>query len=58
MLLKIGDLVVSRTFIGVFRIEDLSDDGVTADIQIYDFNVQDTVGRHVSVPVTLLTPFR
>jgi hypothetical protein len=58
IMLKIGDLVIAGDYIGVFRIERLSTDGVTADIQLYDSTAAATTGKRISVPISILLPFQ
>jgi hypothetical protein len=58
MLVKVGDLVVAHNYLGVFRIEGLSDDGATADIQLYEFAASATTGKRISVSVSILRPFK
>jgi hypothetical protein len=59
MLLKVGDLVVTINYIGVYVIQRLSEDGVTADIEPYSVAKREVIpeSTRISVPVTILRPF-
>jgi hypothetical protein len=56
--MKNGDLVVARGHEGVFKLIDISKDGYTADVELFNVSKQQPMGYKMSAPTSTLFPFK
>jgi hypothetical protein len=55
---KIGDVVTAQGQTGIFKIVEVSKDGIVAKLQPFNFSRQETFGQIMAnIPRGVLTPF-
>ena len=57
-MIKSGDLVVAQGHEGIFRIYTISQDGKSAEIELFSVSRQQPVGHSLNVPTSTLSPFK
>ena|SRR5579872_839525 len=57
-MIKPGDFVVAQGHQGVFRIYTISQDGKSAEIELFNVSRQQPVGHSMGVPTSTLSPFK